>query len=836
MRKIAINKKILYIFIALTVYCCGLFMQLATNTALAVSESDLVDSSWTFYVKKQEQTVNGTPITLWSAAAVKNGKVVTFTEIDWSANLSQSPIQFKLDNPTGGAACVSYISYDTLRPATKIYYPVISDGSISVPEGNCAPIKYNEYIRGKTPDFDNYLTTGNVFDIQLKDYATAPANVKTALDQKIAEKQDGERDDVTPADEEALDPAGTTEDNEAGCDNALSPFGWILCPILNLADNMYGFFVGIVRQTLFFEPEKYNNSDLQEIAGIFVNFANILIVIFALLMIASQIFSFEIFSAYTVKKVLPKIIIGAILIQLSWPIFTLMIQLVNALGTGMYWIMLAPFGDYTDGQAYVEIGSVLGGSAVDNGDVASNAIGLGVGLGVVAAGVAAAVLTGTWLTIILAALGVIISLVVAILTLVMREVVLIILLVIAPLALAFWIFPGTTKFWNLWWKSFSSLLLMYPLIMLLIAGGTVAATILATSGASQDGINIGKILAVIAYFAPIFMIGWTYKFAGQAFGSIATMSNKFDGKSKGSGMFGLRGRAKSMRENSDWALSRKSREADVNRNYQQKYANRITGTGARGRAFRHMAGTTDEGRTRAEASAAAIITSANEQMYKDRAALTEFQIRKIADEDKTVGVDRFEKESRVRAEILSGGTGTKTINGIQVAVTKELQQDTAIQALRNKDGKTGAPGIETYISDPGNFQSLKDYGTENSSAWSVLAEKLPTAAKGASSASLADVSARGFNDARKNFAALAEPQQTQVIQGIVAHHSTNPNEVATILSDLTRNTPNIDQQHLATIEGQFAAAGITGVDLAKLRNDPNSTIAYNAGLGRYEVV
>jgi hypothetical protein len=127
---------------------------------------------------------------------------------------------------------------------------------------------------------------------------------------------------------------------------------------------------------------------------------------------------------------------------------------------------------------------------------------------------------------------------VAVFTLIAREVILIILLATAPLALAFWILPGLNKFWNLWWNTFIKLLVMYPLIMLLIAGGTIAAFVLgggdAGSSSSQDtDISVNKFAAIIAYFIPIFFIGATFKFAGGVLASTANLAGKIGDKGRG---------------------------------------------------------------------------------------------------------------------------------------------------------------------------------------------------------------------------------------------------------------------------------------------------------------
>lgn len=331
-----------------------------------------------------------------------------------------------------------------------------------------------------------------------------------------------------------IKPPDDTKKEESGCSQALTPFGWILCPITSIADDVVNWFQGIVQDILYINPTIFTiGNPLYNSWRIFSNLASALIVLIALAMIAGQIFNFEIFSAYTVKKVLPRLIIGAILIQLSWFLTTTLVELVNAIGTGLYWLLLAPFkytgntsGNFIEFNQVISYGGDLPGDAKQ---VFGNAGGLAIG--VVAGGT---LLYGSWMMLILAAIGVIISLIVALITLMVRAMLIILLIVIAPVAIAAWILPGTQKFWDMWWKMFSKLLMMFPLIMLLFAGGVMAGTVLAAASKTSDGLSvIMNFAVVVAYFAPIFMISMTYKFAGGAFASMAALGNKLGKQAQG---------------------------------------------------------------------------------------------------------------------------------------------------------------------------------------------------------------------------------------------------------------------------------------------------------------
>ncbi len=220
------------------------------------------------------------------------------------------------------------------------------------------------------------------------------------------------------------------------------------------------------------------------------------------------------FDAYTVKKVMPRLFIAAILIQLSWPIFTLMMGTVSQIAWGIEGLLYAPFG----GRDALDIGIIIGGSS-GTGTLVTL---LGAS-GAVAGGAAVALGPAGLLSL---AITIILGLLVAFFVLAIRQVLLVILLVTAPLALVAWILPNTEKFWKLWWESFSKALLMYPMILLLIAGGRIAAKIASDSDAVNTGNPAFRVaIILIAFFGPFFLIPKTFQLAGSAFANIAGIAN-----------------------------------------------------------------------------------------------------------------------------------------------------------------------------------------------------------------------------------------------------------------------------------------------------------------------
>ena len=370
------------------------------------------------------------------------------------------------------------------------------------------------------------------------------------------------------------DPTGsTTGETDTGdktltdsCYSALPLFGWILCGVIDMADALFAEAQGWVFDLLNIPIGTYSeDTGLKNTWAVSRNLANVGLVLVALVMIASQIFSFEFMSAYTIKKVIPRLVAATILIQLSWIIFTAMIAIINAIGFGLYSLLVNAFGA-------TDIIDMLGHAGTFGEEVTANVAGVGIIVGIIGGTVAAGVAIatgGAGLALVFTMVSVIISLVVAIFTLIIRKMLIIILLVISPLALLAWILPGTQNLWNTWWKLFSRLLAMLPLIALLFAAGRIGASIMLESNTDN---TLRMILAIIVYFAPLFLIPSTFKFAGGMFTTATKCLTKPVIKARALVRFGGKDRAKLNKDNSAYALNEKARDADKISQKQKGYS------------------------------------------------------------------------------------------------------------------------------------------------------------------------------------------------------------------------------------------------------------------------
>jgi len=326
------------------------------------------------------------------------------------------------------------------------------------------------------------------------------------------------------------------------CYEQAGAFGWIICSAAEAVESF----------TTWFEGQLYSLLHINELpvatdGGIYSTWSSVrtvattVLVLVALVAIASQIFNFEFISAYTIKKIVPRMVIATILIFTSYYLAAMGIAFVNALGDGVNALIMAPFPDLRD--AYNQNNTIqfiltnISGFSTGEGAAATGII---VGAGIAAIGSVGVL--GLIVPILLVGGAVL----VAFITLVLRKVLILGLIFIMPLAIVAWILPGTQKWFDSWWKLFSRLLLMYPLVIGLLAVGKVAAYLIAmgsdninSSGAitpiwNMFALNANAtvviLMVLVAYFAPYYFIPTMFKSAGSIFGKITSSMQGFGNK------------------------------------------------------------------------------------------------------------------------------------------------------------------------------------------------------------------------------------------------------------------------------------------------------------------
>ncbi len=356
---------------------------------------------------------------------------------------------------------------------------------------------WNEFTFDTGFDSDNGFT---IFNITVGDALNADDDPTNDTDSSSG-SVDGEGGDIDAA--------------NIDCEvQILNPLTWIACPLIEAAQKAVEQFDAAITNKLTIKTDEYFETSSPTGSAFYAAWASIrtislsLLVLAGLVMVISQMISVNVFDAYTIKKLLPRIMVAVVLTALSWELMQFAIDLSNAAGQGVRHIIYAPFSSagFTETKVNAGLASLLGFGA------SAALIGLGM-LGMMSFAITAflAVLIGFGL-------------------IVFREMLIMLLVIAAPLAIACYIMPNTQKAWKLWWDFFMKALLVFPIIVGMIAIGRVFALIATNSGGPDGPGLMEQVIAFIAYYGPYFMLPAAFRMAG---GAMATISGFANDKSRG---------------------------------------------------------------------------------------------------------------------------------------------------------------------------------------------------------------------------------------------------------------------------------------------------------------
>jgi len=270
---------------------------------------------------------------------------------------------------------------------------------------------------------------------------------------------------------------------------------WMLCPtIADGAATASGFLGTITKLTAthdsIIEQFSDQNSAIYKAWSAFRNLANIGFVIMLLVVVFSQVTNLGI-SNYNIKKILPKLIITAILVNFSYLILGVAIDLSHIIGNGIGSAIRTIAGDSMSAEASAQASATI-----------SKIAGLvtGAGLGVATA---TAVTTGPAiiLSVVMFVVSAAISVFFGFIMLTIRQAAIIMVIVLAPLAMVLYALPNTAAITKKYMSTLKALLMLYPMFILATSAGALASSIIV--GTSQDILMliVGGLLNVLPYFA-----------------------------------------------------------------------------------------------------------------------------------------------------------------------------------------------------------------------------------------------------------------------------------------------------------------------------------------------
>ena len=265
--------------------------------------------------------------------------------------------------------------------------------------------------------------------------------------------------------------------NSCGIDG----IGWLVCPVMNFVASLNDAAYSAISGFLDIKPailKDSNTSGAKQGWEFFRNIANAIFAVIFLWIIFSQISNVGV-SNYGIKKILPRLIIGALLVNLSYYLCQIFVDLSNILGHTLKDALESGVGGIGTGSEATGWGSAIAATIVGVGGVVAFAA-LAVGIPTLVAGFFA-IMT-------------------VFIILVVRQAGIILLISMSPIAFAAWLLPNTEDLFKKWMKMFRGLLLVFPIISLLYGAGKLAGAILVSS-ATADPNNPDETMQLVALAA-----------------------------------------------------------------------------------------------------------------------------------------------------------------------------------------------------------------------------------------------------------------------------------------------------------------------------------------------
>lgn len=296
--------------------------------------------------------------------------------------------------------------------------------------------------------------------------------------------------------------------------------GWIICPISNAIASMTDGLFNLVAELMKIAPilgnEDYQKN-LSNAWGTMRNIANIAFVIAFLIIIFSQLTSYGI-GNYGIKKMLPRLIIAAILVNLSFYICAILVDLSNVLGVGLQNLLMGLRGQTSLGTS-PDLWSNLTAGILGGGAVAA----AGFTYTIVAAPATLWAAVGGLLILMIPALF---AIMIAFLVLILRQALIIILIIVSPLAFVAYLLPNTESWYKKWQTSFVTLLFLFPLMSIVFGGSQLAASFIMASAKQDTMIGLLMYMGGLAVqVIPLFITPVLIKLSSGILGRFAGMVN-----------------------------------------------------------------------------------------------------------------------------------------------------------------------------------------------------------------------------------------------------------------------------------------------------------------------
>lgn len=314
------------------------------------------------------------------------------------------------------------------------------------------------------------------------------------------------------------DPTTSDEENKKECGDVLDGglLGYFICPAINAAISFADGAWTVFEFLLVNNPLESEGSYYDAWTRV-RDLANAILVVIFIGIVISQVSNIGI-SNYGIKKMLPRLIIVAIAINISYYLMQVVVDIANITGKSIG-------GLFDSLTSYGGLDSASGWSVLLDTMLAAITVGSGVGI-TLAAG---AILGWPAVILFLGAMLIpaIVGIIAGLLALQVRTMLVPILAIFSPVALVAWVLPNTQKLFDKWRSMFTGLVFLYPLAAIYYGGLKFAASTMLIGGEAN---SIQRLMALAALFIGTFMVAViairSNAIMGKVMGGIGGFANK----------------------------------------------------------------------------------------------------------------------------------------------------------------------------------------------------------------------------------------------------------------------------------------------------------------------
>lgn len=315
--------------------------------------------------------------------------------------------------------------------------------------------------------------------------------------------------DAETGNEEGSNDSDSEEETQNTCEKQVGSLAWIVCPTTGVIAVAVDSIYGVINDLLVVNPLSMEDSSPIYLVWQYArNITNIVFVILLIIVIYSQLTGLGL-NNYGIKRVLPRLIITVVLVNLSFIICSLAVDLSNIIGAGLRGFfesiqnsVIAAGG--ASEAAHVSLAELLtvllGGGAVAGITIAATAGGIG----------------GLFWMLVPILVGAIVAVVTGLITIAARQALVALLIMISPLAFVAYLLPNTEKWFAKWKDLLFRMLIFYPMFSLLFGASQLAGWALITSASS----GFGVILGVAVQILPLFFSWSLMKMSGTILGTL----------------------------------------------------------------------------------------------------------------------------------------------------------------------------------------------------------------------------------------------------------------------------------------------------------------------------